>query len=463
MDVSPYEAATPPTSGQGQRRGKRRRRALEDETLRSDTDGDSNLSAVVESLLAALATRPRVAEAVCNADPVLYNLCAQTSVPVTEGLVRQQINLIDLPRLYQPDGDVVRCALWRWVAAFSSVAHEGVIADRDAPPALAAMYALGSGAYVGTPRRWDLALLGDDDDRGEPWSSPLAAMAYEWVPRNDLLLWATLSPAATRTLPPQTEAMLAAASTVADAVRGDADVETDAVLDADSVLCGGGRLFAIMNVADRARQWGLPERERVDSLPEDGAVSTLNEARDVDRRAAETGDPVEALTVRIFGPPSARIEYGQLQGDDSDADGVDEYAGQPRTRWVMRLPGPPIDPLRLAEAGLWAPILAAAVGEGGTAEALYHVLTSDPFIDLAIGTINDTVQRLSAPAIEARGDDIPDECAQAAAAPVGILPMEVYATYLADDGGDAPQIVLWVRPVMDATLIDPDGRDWWQG
>ncbi|AJF98372.1 hypothetical protein TW95_gp1638 [Pandoravirus inopinatum] len=447
--------------------GKRRRFTEQESRLAEANDGD--LATIVESLLGALATRPRVAAAVCNADGVLYNLCAQTSVPVTEGLVRQQVNLIDLPRLYQPDGDVVRCALWRWVAAFSSVAHEGVIADRDAPPALAAMYALGRGTYTGDvagehgadggmPRRWDLALLGGDN-QGEPWPSPLAAMAYEWVPRNDLLLWATLSPATVRTLPPQTEAMLVAASTVADAVRGDADLETDAVLDADSVLCSGGRLFAIMNVVDRARQWGLPERERVDSLPDDGAIATLDEAREVDRRAAETGDPVEALTVRVFGPPP-HIEYDQTQGDDSDGDDDVDDGGEPRTRWVMRLPGPPVDPMRLAEVGLWAPILAAAVHEGETAEALYRVLTSEPFVDLAIGTINDTVQRLSAPAIEARGDDIPSECAQAAAAPVGILPMEVYATYLADDG--TPQIVLWVRPIMDATLVDPDGRDWWQ-
>nr|UMO79005.1 hypothetical protein [Pandoravirus belohorizontensis] len=464
MNGGPNGVEWPLAAWQGQQRGKRRR-ALEDETAPLETD-NGDLAAVVESLLAALATRPRTAAAVCNADDVLYNLCAQTSVPVTEGLVRQQVNLVDLPHLYEADGDVVRCALWRWVAAFSSVAHEGVIADRDAPPALADMYALGSGSYVGdladensadggAPKRWDTALLGDDNE-GQPWPSPLAAMAYEWVPRNDLLLWATLSPATVRTLPPQTEAMLVAASTVADAVRGDADLETDAVLDADSVLCSGGRLFALMNVVDRARQWGLPERERVDSLPDDGAIATLDEAREVDRRAAETGDPVEALAVRVFGP-SPYAEHGDSRGDDSDGDDED---GEPRTRWVARLPGPPVDPMRLAEVGLWAPILAAALGERGTAEALYRVLTSEPFVDLAIGTINDTVQRLSAPAVEARGDDIPDECAQVAAAPVGILPMEVYATFLADDG--APQIVLWARPVMDATLIDPEGQDWWQ-
>lgn len=466
MDGGPYGIER---QGQRRRQDGKRRRTFDDEATAPETynnnNNDNDLAKVVESLLGALATRPRAAAAICNADRVLYDLCAQTSVPVTEGLVRQHVNLVDLPRLYQADGDVVRCALWRWVAAFSSVTREGTIADRDAPPALAAMYALGRGAYGGddlsdenvdgAPRRWDLALLGDDE-RGRPWPSPLAAMAYEWVPRNDLLLWATLSPATVRTLPAQTEAMLVAASTVADAVRGDADLETDAVLDADSVLCSGGRLFALMNVVDRARQWGLPERERVDSLPDDGAIATLDEAREVDRRAAETGDPVEALTVRVFGP-SPYAEHGDSRGDDSDGDDED---GEPRTRWVARLPGPPVGPMRLAEAGLWAPILAAALGESGTAEALYRVLTSEPFVDLAIGTINDTVQRLSAPAVEARSDDIPDECAQVAAAPVGILPMEVYATFLADDG--APQIVLWVRPVMDATLIDPEGQDWWQ-
>lgn len=452
-----YGIRDAPPPSRGQERAKRRRRA---DQQGPPSDDDRDLATVVESLLAALATRPRAAAAICNADRVLYDLCTQTSVPVTAGLVRQQVNLIDLPRLYEPEGDVVRCALWRWVAAFSSLAHEGVIADRDAPPALAAMYARGRGEYAdgaegadAYARRWDVDALGTDD-QGRPWPSPLAAMAYEWVPRNDLLLWATLSPTTVRALPAQTSAMLDAASTVADAVRGEADLETDAVLDADSILCGGGRLFAIMNVADRARRWGLPERERVDSLPDDGAIASLDEAREVDTRAAETGDPVGALTVRVFGPP-AHLERDDIRGGD-DSDGDDE----PRTRWVMRLPGPPVDPVRLAQAGLWTPILAAALDDNATAEGLYRVFTSDAFVDLAIGTVNETVGRLSEPAIEARGDDIPGGCAQAAAAPVGILPMEVYATYLADDG--APEVVLWVRPVMDPTLVDPDGRDWWQ-
>nr|UDO48055.1 hypothetical protein [Pandoravirus massiliensis] len=436
---------------------------------------DDDLAATVEAILNVMATQPRIASAVCNADPRLYDLCAATSFPVTEGLVRQQVNLVDLPRLYEPDGDIVRCALWRWVAAFSSLQHDGRIGGRGAPPSLAAMYPTGRQGDVAyeawrrtTPTdlsdiaesRWDAATLPLMEDV-RPWPTPLAAMAYEWAPRNDLLLWATTAPTTVRALPDETIDALRAASTVADAVRGDADVTTDAVLDADSLLCNGGRLFATMNVADRTQTWGLPERERVDSLPEDGAIFSVDEARQIDERAAETGEPIDALTVLVFGPPPS-IEAG------------DTFAGvaEPRTRWVARLPGPPIDALRLAQAGLWQPLLSAIMAGDlggdertiagrvpGTAEALYDLLTSDAFIDLAIATINETVERLSADAVEARGDDIPAQCAQAAVAPATILPMEVYATYLA--GETAPDIVLWVRPVLDRTLIDPDGRDWW--
>ncbi|WBR14302.1 hypothetical protein pkur_cds_127 [Pandoravirus kuranda] len=436
---------------------------------RENDSGD--LAATLEALLGVLATHPRTASIVCNADPRLRDLCATTSVPVTEGLVRQQINLIDLPRLYEPDSDVVRCALWRWVAAFSSLQHDGRIGGRDAPPSLAAMYPVGRyGTMFGdeqgaTESRWDVEALPLMED-GRPWPTPLAAMAYDWVPRNDLLLWATTAPATVRTLPEGTVATLAAASTVADAVRGDADVTTDAVLDADSLLCDGGRLFAIMNVPDRVRMWGLPERERVDSLPDDGAVFSADEARQIDERAAETGEPVDTLTVRVFGPPPS-IEFDDQVATEATVE------AEPRTRWVARLPGPPIDALRLAEVGLWQPLLSAIMAGDvyggnerpsagrapGTAESLYDVLTSDAFVDLAVATINETVERLSAEAVAARGDDIPAQCAQAAVAPVGILPMEVYATYLA--GETSPDIVLWVRPVLDRTLIDPDGRDWW--
>jgi hypothetical protein len=455
--------------------------------------------------------------------------------------------LADLPSLYEPESDVVRCALWRWVAAFSSVAHSGTIIDRDAPRALAALYGgdrfsaqdrnaltgLGSatipeeeaemdnngdeGIAADGQQRWDLAAL-TTPDRAIAWPSPLAAMAYEWAPRNDLLLWATFAPTTIRSLPTPTIAMLNAAATVADAVRGRADLETDAVLDADSLLCQGGRIFALMNVADRTQQWGLPERERVDSLPDDGAITTIDEAREVDRRAAETGDRVEALTVRVLspyvhennnasaGPHSVAYErqqrglfgdgddddnnmgYGDDDGDDGNNGGNDDSDGdgdddndtmqlEPRTRWVARLPGPPIDAIRLANAGLWRPILAANTpGQRTTAESLYRVLSSEPFVDLAIGVINERVQELSEPSVEARGQDIPLECAQAAAAPMGILPMEVYATYLApttasdeeddtddrDERDNQPRVVLWVRPVLDQSLIDPDGRDWWR-
>lgn len=440
-----------------------------DEEKDYNEGADDDLAATVEAVLGVLAAHPRIASTVCNADPRLYNLCATTSFPVTEGLVRQQINLIDLPRLYEPDTDVVRCALWRWVAAFSSLQHDGRIGGRDAPPSLAAMYPIDRNvaAYGGESNfvegRWDADALPLMED-GLPWPTPLAAMAYDWVPRNDLLLWATTAPATVRALPEETINTLNAASTVADAVRGDADVTRDAILDADSLLCGGGRLFAIMNVADRTRTWGLPERERVDSLPEDGAVFSADEARQIDERAAETGESIDALTVRVFGPPPS-VEF------DGDAAGA-LSAVEPRTRWVARLPGPPVDALRLAEAGLWQPLLSAimagdlsrderpSVGHiPGTAESLYDVLTSDDFVDLAVAVINETVERLSADAVRARGDDIPARCAQAAVAPVGILPMEVYATYLA--GEASPAIVLWVRPVLDHTLIDPDGHDWW--
>lgn len=458
---------------QGGARPSKRQRSPSDDHLdeqREQRDDRGDLAATVETLLGVLATHPQIASTVCNADPRLRDLCVTTSFPVTEGLVRQQVNLLDLPRLYEPDSDVVRCALWRWVAAFSSLQHDGRIGGRDAPASLAAMYPVGrdGSAYGGEQNagegRWDAAALPLMED-GRPWPTPLAAMAYDWAPRNDLLLWATTAPATARTLPENTITTLGAASTVADAVRGDVDVTTDAVLDADSLLCNGGRLFAIMNVADRTRMWGLPERERVDSLPDDGAVFSADEARQIDERAAETGEPVDALTVRVFGPPPS-IEF-----DDDVAAGADG-AAEPRTRWVARLPGPPIDALRLAEFGLWQPLLSAIMagdldrGEragvgrsAGTAETLYDVLTSDAFVDLAVATINETVERLSADAVEARGDDIPAQCAQAAVAPAGILPMEVYATYLA--GETSPDIVLWVRPVLDRTLVDPDGRDWW--
>jgi hypothetical protein len=468
----------------------------EEEEGQEGEHGHYGLGSVLEGLASVLATDPYAAGRVCGAgDPALADFCRRTWVPVTEGVLGQTVSLADLPALYAPETDVVRCALWRWAAAFTaSRVHPGLVGDVHAPPLLADLYPARAGLV---PR---LVLPEQEDGRatetyeeGMAWREPPYGPEYRWLvdriapdapgplallpygdaPRNDLLLWATLAPATVVALPDRARSMLEAADVIAEAVRDPDAIDPIDAIDAASSLCAGGRLFAAMQTADALGWWGLPERERVDALPGPtaaGAVLSFDEAAAVDREVP-TGEGIDVFTALVVAPERRRgsSEYGR-NGDDVNV-GEDDDDEEARTAWVARLPGPtPLDADALQRRGLLAPLVRAASrtdGMGG--RTLYAVLASDEFAEAALNVVSEAIDDLSAPAVAARaasgdrGARLPSACASLGrGGTVAALPIEVYATYMADDGSGRPGVVLWTRVVFDRSLVDPDGTDWWQ-
>jgi len=419
-------------------RHKRRRTGADERDVR----GSSDLVAVVESVLAALARHPRAAALVCDHDPLLTDLCDRTRVPVAIGFGRQQVSLATLPSVYAAETDVVRCILWRWVAAFSATsAGDTPALTNPYSPSVCVSAGRGEGAECPNARRWDDRVVGG-------WPSPLAMMPYAEAPRNDLLLWASLSVPALGSAPDAVKDMLDAAAIVGAVAKGDPTVSAEDALHADAGLCRGGRLFATMDSADALGRWGLPEYVAVDDLPGGGAVTSYGEAVSVDDASSQTGEPIVSFTALVSKYPTGPGAFSS-----------------PSARWVTRLPGPPLGEQALRSAGALDHLQAAVDRgvDGTVAQRLYGVLSSDDFADFAFRVVNDTVRRLSEPSVEAGGEgDVPEACLAAPAWPSSVLPLDVYATYAIGNGEDGPpSVVLWVRVVFDRALVNPEERDWW--